>query len=105
MDLRALAELIELSLVGLSALTIAVGFSVRVFLAPVVRDAAERLGSRSPEREDVVAMRLDHLGERLAALESAVERLALPGTSTGSSPSHGVRGRASTHRAERPPPG
>ena len=38
MDIRAIAELVMMALVGLSVLTIAVGFSVRMFLLPAMRE-------------------------------------------------------------------
>ena len=42
MDIRAIAELVMMALVGLSVLTIAVGFSVRMFLAPTMRELIGR---------------------------------------------------------------
>ena len=74
-DLRALAELIELSLVGLSALVIALGFSVRVFLAPVIREAVDRFSSHPLGAPRDTAARLDRLDDRLAALERGVDRI------------------------------
>ena len=38
MDIRAIPELVMMALVGLSVLTIAVGFSVRMFLLPAMRE-------------------------------------------------------------------
>ena len=38
MDYRALAELVMMSLLGLSTLVFAVGLSVRLFLAPTLRE-------------------------------------------------------------------
>ena len=76
MDYRALAELIMLSLMGLSVLAVAVGFSIRAFLAPVIRDV---LGARQTGRDKEqqrLEVRLDQVEERLAGIESAVHRIA-----------------------------
>jgi len=75
MDLRAVAELVLLAMVGLSILTISVGFTVRVFLGPVLRDVAERLATKAKPEDGAVAARLDLLDDRLAALESSVDRI------------------------------
>ena len=75
MDLRAVAELVLLGMVGLSILTICVGFTVRVFLGPVLRDVAERLATKAKTDDGAVAARLDLLDDRLAALESGLDRI------------------------------
>ena len=62
-------------MVSLSIFTVAVGFTARVFLAPVLRDIAERFAAR-PTRDDRLLMsRLDQLDDRLAALENGVDRI------------------------------
>lgn len=75
MDLRAVAELILMAMVGLSILTVSVGFTVRVFMGPILRDVAERLANKGKPDDGVVAARLDLLDDRLAALESGLERI------------------------------
>lgn len=75
MDLRAVAELVLMAMVGLSILTVSVGFTVRVFMGPVLRDVADRLGTKAKPEDGAVAARLDLLDDRLAALESGIERI------------------------------
>lgn len=74
MDYRALAELVLMGLLGLSAFVLAVGFSVRAFLAPTLREIFERLGTPN-ERDGMIGSRLDQMDERLAQLEQSLERL------------------------------
>lgn len=74
MDYRALAELVMMGLLGLSVLTVAVGFSVRAFLAPTLREIVERLGEGRRDAGPIAA-RLDRLDERMAYLEEGLERL------------------------------
>lgn len=74
MDYRALAELVLMGLLGLSAFVLAVGFSVRAFLAPTLREVFERLGK--PQQGGVmVGSRLDQMDERLSYIEQSLERL------------------------------
>lgn len=75
MDLRALAELVMLSLFGLSALTLPVGFSVHVFLAPVLRELFAKPADGSAEVRFLNA-RLERLEERLEGIEGSIDRLA-----------------------------
>lgn len=74
MDYRALAELVMMGLLGLSVLTVAVGFSVRAFLAPTLREIVGRLGDNRRDAGPIAA-RLDRLDERMAYLEAGLERL------------------------------
>lgn len=95
MDYRAIGELIWFALLGLSVLVVVTGFSVRVFLAPVVREALERLGDRRSEDQQRLAARLELLESRLSDLESDVHevkaaeefhrRLEAPGAERSSS--------------------
>ena len=74
MDYRALAELVMMSLLGLSALVFAAGLSIRLFLAPTLRDL---LGRRGEQQDDarLVASRLTQIEERLDGIEGSLERL------------------------------
>jgi len=94
MDYRALSELILMGLIGLSVLTLAVGFSVRMFLAPVVREVMDRMGSRSQRDQLLLSGRVEAVEDRLAALEGGIDQLSAvgefdrqlegpPGSSTG----------------------
>ena len=74
MDYRALAELVLMGLLGLSVLTVALGFSVRAFLAPTLREVFDRLG-RSRASEPALTARLERLEDRLADLEGSLDRL------------------------------
>ena len=76
MDYRALGELIWFTLLGLSVLTLVVGVSVRVFLAPVVREVLERLRSESERRQERLDIRMERTEERLADVETQLHRLA-----------------------------
>lgn len=75
MDYRAIAELIWFSFLGLSIFAFVVGFSVRAFLAPVVRDAMDRLGQTRSEDRARADVRLEYLETRLADVESQLHRL------------------------------
>ena len=75
MDYRAIGELIMMSLVGLSMLTFAVGFSVRLFLAPTLKDIVRQLNRGKGEDQGVLSARLDRMDQRLEALENGVYRL------------------------------
>lgn len=73
MDFYALSQLVGFALVGLAILTVAVGFSVRVFLAPTLR---ELFGKRDVPDGRLFAARLERLEERLDAIEHGLDRLA-----------------------------
>ena len=74
MDYRALAELAMFSLLGLSVFVVAVGYTVRAFLAPTLREILGR-GSRSDETR-LLATRLDRIEDRLEGIETGLERVA-----------------------------
>ena len=75
MDYRALAELVMMSLFGLSTLVFVLGLSVRLFLAPTLR---ELFGRRSSPQEmgPLVAERLARIEDRLDGIENGLDRLA-----------------------------
>jgi hypothetical protein len=73
-DYRALAELVMMGLVGLSVLTLALGLSVRVFLAPTLREIFARLGRSRPD-DGALAARLERMEDRIADMERGLERL------------------------------
>lgn len=75
MDYRALAELVMLGLLGLSTFVVAVGFSVRLFIAPTLR---ELFGRRTSPAQDsaLLAERLTRIEDRLESLDANVDRLA-----------------------------
>lgn len=75
MDLRAVAELILMASVGVTMMTIAIGFTVRVFLGPLLRDIAERVASRPAMDESHLLTRVELLDERMAAIESGLDRI------------------------------
>jgi hypothetical protein len=75
MNFDELAYFAMMSLVGLSILTVSVGFTVRVFLGPVLRDVAERFASRPTRDDQALVTRLDQLDDRLASLESGLDRI------------------------------
>lgn len=75
MNFEELAYLILISMIALSILTVSLGFTVRVFLGPVLRDVAERFAARPKVDSGPLAARLDLLDDRLAALESGLERI------------------------------
>lgn len=74
MDYRALAELVMMSLVGLSMFVVAAGVSFRLFLAPTLR---ELFGLRNePEKEHgLLNARLTQIDERLDSIEGSLDRL------------------------------
>jgi len=76
MDYYALSELIVTTLLGLSVLAIALGFSFRVFLAPVVRDILGKRQSDSDREQQLLSVRLEQVEERLSGIETAVHRIA-----------------------------
>jgi len=74
-DYFVLGQSVLLGFIGLSIFTVCVGLTVRLFLGPVLRDVADRFASR-PELDDSRLLgRIDHLDDRLAALESGIDRL------------------------------
>ncbi len=76
MDYRALAELIWFTLLGVSILTLVLGFSVRAFLAPVIRDALAHLHSAADREQQLLGVRMEHLEDRLTELETSLSRVA-----------------------------
>ena len=75
MDIRAIAELVLMASVGVTMITVAVGFTARVFLAPLLRDAVERFANRPMRDDQLLVARLDQLDDRLAALENGLDRI------------------------------
>ncbi len=75
MDYRALAELVMMSFFGLSTFVFAVGLSVRLFLAPTLKDV---FGGRRAEEADrrLTDGRLRLLEDRLDGIETTLERIA-----------------------------
>lgn len=61
--------------IGLTMITVGVGLTMRLFLAPVLRDVAERFANRPTRDEQAVVARLDQLDDRLTALESGLDRI------------------------------
>lgn len=74
MDYRALAELVMMSLFGLSTLVFAAGLTTRLFLAPTLRELFGRKMGQEGEQKLLVA-RLTQIEERLDGIESSLERL------------------------------
>lgn len=70
-----LAYFFMMFFIGLSILTVCLGVTVRLFLGPVLRDMADRIGSRSKQDEGLLMSRIAQLDDRLAALESGVDRI------------------------------
>lgn len=75
MDLRAVAELVLMASVGLTMIIGAVGLTVRLFLAPVLKDIVARFASRPSTDESRLLARIDLLDERMAAIEGGLERI------------------------------
>jgi hypothetical protein len=73
-DYRALAELVLMGMLGLSVLVVALGFSIRAFLAPTLREIFERLERRRPDDPELMGQ-LERLDERMADVEHGLERL------------------------------
>lgn len=71
MDYRALAELVIMALLGLSTLFVAIGFSIRAFLAPTLRD----LFGKQPPDTKLLSARLARLEERLDAIDDSLTRI------------------------------
>jgi hypothetical protein len=74
-DFFVLGQAALLGFVGLSILTVCVGFTVRVFLGPVLRDVAERLANKPTRDESLLLGRMEQLDDRLASLEGGIDRL------------------------------
>ena len=75
MDYRALAELVMFSMLGLSTLVFAAGLSIRLFLAPVLREFLGRRGKLDAERT-LIDSRLTMIEERLDGIEGSLDRLS-----------------------------
>lgn len=75
MDYRAIAELVWFTLLGISILTLVVGFSVRAFLAPVIREALSKLRSEADREQQVLGVRMERVEDRLADMETSISRL------------------------------
>ena len=75
MDYRALAELVMLSLMGLSTLVFAVGLSVRLFLAPTLKELFGRRPAPDPNLQ-LLPERLTRIEERLESLEHTLGEVA-----------------------------
>lgn len=75
MDYDALGLFVLMSFVSLSILTLAVGITVRLFLGPVIRDVAAQFAKRPAGEDRAMASRLDQLDDRLALLESGIDRI------------------------------
>lgn len=72
MDFRALAELVMMSLFGLSVLCFTIGLSVRLFLAPTLRD----LFGKQPQTDKLLVARITQLEDRLDSIDASLERIA-----------------------------
>ena len=75
MDYRALAELVMMSLLGLSTLIFAAGLSIRLFLAPTLRELFNAR-SRNSNEQNLLAAQLNRIEERLESVESSVDRIS-----------------------------
>jgi len=75
MDYRALGELMLMAFLGLSALTLAAGFSLRVFIMPTLRELLDRAGSDGGDAHTIRDARMDALLERTGELEAEIERM------------------------------
>jgi len=75
MDIRAIAELVMMALAGLSVLTIAVGFSVRMFLLPAMRELRRLKSGETDQGQTPVGARIDNIEDRLDNIESGINRL------------------------------
>lgn len=74
MDYRALAEFITTSILAFSVLVVAMGFTVRVFIAPVLR---EFLGNRrrAGDSDRLLPAQLTRLEERLDSIERSLDEI------------------------------
>ena len=69
MDYRALAELVMMSFFGLSAFCVALGFSIRVFLAPTLRELFAHPSAPTKDQQ-LLHARLHQLELEIRAHES-----------------------------------
>ncbi|MEQ9400588.1 MAG: hypothetical protein RJQ04_15605 [Longimicrobiales bacterium] len=76
MDYRAIAELIWFTFLGLSVFGVVLGFTVRAFLAPVVREIAAMLVDGRSDRQARSDARIDFLESRVGDLEAELRRVA-----------------------------
>ena len=76
MDYRALGELIWFSFLGLSVFTLVTGVSVKLFLAPVVRDVLGRLRTESDREQQALGFRMERIDDRIADMETQIHRLS-----------------------------
>jgi hypothetical protein len=74
-DYFVLGQAALLGFVGLSILTVSIGVTVRLFLGPVLRDVAERIGNKPTADQSALLSRIAQLDDRLAVLESGVDRI------------------------------
>jgi hypothetical protein len=74
MDYRALAELVMMSLFGLSTLVFAVGLSTRLFIAPTLR---ELFGKDPGAAKDtpLLTAQLSRVEDRLETIERTLDRI------------------------------
>lgn len=72
MDYRAIAELVIFALLGLSVLAVAIGFSIRAFLAPTLRE----LFAKPPRDDRLLEARIAQMEDRLDSMDESLERLA-----------------------------
>ncbi|MBT8335420.1 MAG: hypothetical protein KJO11_02385 [Gemmatimonadetes bacterium] len=75
MDYRALAELVMMSLFGLSTLIFAAGLSIRLFLAPTLRELFSAR-SRASNEQNLLATQMNRIEERLESVESTLDRIS-----------------------------
>lgn len=73
MDYRALAELVMLGSFGLATLVFVAGLSIRLFLAPTLRELFGRGPNPEAEQKRLKA-HLAQIEDRLAGLEISLER-------------------------------
>ncbi len=75
MDYRALAELIWFSFLGVSVFALVTGFSVRLFLAPVVREVLAALGQGRADEQARLEARLELVEHRLESVETEIRQV------------------------------
>ncbi len=76
MDYEAIGEFIMMVILSLSVLGVAMGFTFKAFLAPVIRDVLGAKRSAASKEQMVLAVRMDQVEERLAGIEVAMHRIA-----------------------------
>lgn len=72
MDYRALAELVLMSLFGLSVLCFTIGLSIRLFMAPTLRE----LFPKASKDDKLLVARMTQLEDRLDSIDASLERIA-----------------------------